>query len=110
LSVCDGLGGKPGGNDAFEQGVAGEAILRPLPSRNPRRVSRSAGKTGGWSIDLRRNRSGHVGTTGQSHRGKRGTDFAGQHGNKTLKEAANRCYTQIAHSHAIYCEASASTV
>ena len=26
LSVRDGLGGKPGGNDAFEQGVAGEAV------------------------------------------------------------------------------------
>ena len=26
LSVCDGLGGKSGGNDAFEQGVAGEAV------------------------------------------------------------------------------------
>ena len=26
LPVCDGLGGKPGGNDAFEQGVAGEAV------------------------------------------------------------------------------------
>lgn len=26
LAVCDGLGGKPGGNDAFEQGVAGEAV------------------------------------------------------------------------------------
>lgn len=26
LSVRDGLGGKPGGHDAFEQGVAGEAV------------------------------------------------------------------------------------
>ena len=26
LSVRDGLGGKPGGNNAFEQGVAGEAV------------------------------------------------------------------------------------
>lgn len=26
LSVRDGLGGKPGGNDAFEQGIAGESV------------------------------------------------------------------------------------
>ncbi|CKL51564.1 putative nicotinate-nucleotide pyrophosphorylase [Neisseria meningitidis] len=34
------------------------------------------------AIDLRGNRSGHVGTTGRSHRSGRGTDFAGQHGRR----------------------------
>jgi hypothetical protein len=42
LSVCDGLGGKPGGNDAFEQGVAGEAVgsVQAVGYESPSQFSR----------------------------------------------------------------------
>lgn len=42
LSVRDALGGKPGGNDAFEQGVAGEAVTRAVRYRRFRLRRRAA--------------------------------------------------------------------